>query len=118
MPKEYERLPEPEAVWVHHGPGEWCPGHILGRLRWPGRRWSELEVEYNTNSGQHQHRVVWESRVCGRRPMAEPEKNAPCAQCGTSRADCDRREQAEWPPYCCPRCRRSRERYLLHTRPR
>jgi hypothetical protein len=115
--KEYERYPAPRPVWVRHEPGQWYPGHSLGRLRWPGRPWSEQEVVYDTDLDATHHRTVSEDRVTSRRPMAEPERNAPCAQCGTSREDCDRREQAEWPPYCCTRCWRYNDNYALHVRP-
>ena len=116
MPKEYERFEAPQPVWVQHGSSEWCSGRSLGRLRSPGKKWNEYEVEYVTASGETEHRSVPNHRVSVRRPIAEPEKNAPCAQCGTSREDCNRRGQAEWPPYCCPRCWRAKEKYALHVR--
>ena len=115
LPKEYEHLAQPRTVWVLHGDGRWYAGLSLGRWRWTGRQWQRYEVEYATESGETHHRSVWVSHVCSRGPMAEPEKDAPCARCGTSREDCDRREQAEWPPYCCPRCWRSTEKYALHV---
>ncbi len=119
MAEHYERLEPPRPVWVkHRGDGQWYPGVSLGRRYplWPQKRWVEFEVEYLTNSSEMYRRTVGDLYVKTRRPMDEPDKDAPCAQCDTSRRDCDQREQTQWPPYCCPRCRRSEKRYALHLR--
>ncbi len=116
MPQETESFDEPRPVWVWHSDKHWYAGRSLGRRRWPGGRWYEYDVTYLSSAGETVHRAVKDYDLCSRRPMAEPEKNAACARCGSSREDCDRREQTERPPYCCPQCWRSQERYAQHVR--
>jgi hypothetical protein len=114
MHEQYENVEPPRPVWIKHSDGLWYPGRSLGRLSEPNKRYSRFQVEYATSDGLHR-RVAMDASVKRRHSMAEPEKNAPCAQCSSSREDCDRRQQTEWPPFCCPRCRRSPEKYELHA---
>lgn len=83
---------------------------------WPRNHRRYVQVQYADDGGQMYQGTVMDLLVKSRHPVREPEKDACCARCGTSRADCHKRAETAWPPYCCPRCRRSPERYVLHAR--
>lgn len=115
----FDRFEPPRPVWVRNPEHRcWYAGMSFGQVfpAWPNKRRRYVQVEYADDAGQKYQGTVMDLYVMSRHPMPEPEKDAPCAQCGTSRADCHRRAETQCPPYCCPRCRRSRERYVLHAR--
>jgi hypothetical protein len=114
MHEQYDNFEPPRPVWIKHSDGLWYPGHSLRRLSEPNKRYSRFQVAYATSNGLHRL-VAMDLFVKSRHPMAEPGKNVPCAQCGSSREDCDRRQQTDWPPFCCPRCWRSPKKYELHA---
>jgi hypothetical protein len=119
VPQHYEPLEPPRSVWVK-SPGDrcWYPGIGVGKLypAWPDKRRVRFDVSYSDDVGTMYRGTVYDHLVQDRSPLAEPDKDAPCAQCGTSRELCNRRQQTERPPYCCPRCWRSPEQYALHIR--
>lgn len=118
MPPHYEAVDPPWPVWVRNpNDRRWYPGISVGRLypAWPDTWGARFDIAYSDDSGTMYRGTVYDHLVQSRSPVAEPEKDAPCARCGTSREDCDRRQQTERPPYCCPRCWRGKERYELHV---
>ncbi len=87
MPPHYEALEPPRPVWVKNpNDRRWYPGISVGRLypAWPDRRSVRFDIAYADDSGTMYRGTVYDHLVESRSPLAEPEKDAPCARCGTS----------------------------------